>query len=770
MTGVFLSYRKIERSYAPMFADWVLRRRFGAGLVFEAGHENQPGIHFPSSIARWLDQCSVLVVFIDPPWLQDLDLLRNPDDWVRREILHFVEQDKPVLPVLLDGAQMPSSRLLPAEIAPMTKWIGLHMSTKTAHADMERLIGRIEHIAPDLVLAALEEPIAPAAGPAGLLRAEQKLFPFRWRPELEELTGWADSPGGPPVRLVIGPSGAGKTRLALQLCAGLRESGRPTVMLSASATPAALAPLSAATVPFLVVIDDAETRPDAVAAAVGALATASTPARVLLLARTRGDWLERLRDNPDDRIASIVDRIATMRLAPQAPKAGDFATACTVLGHRLGRPVPSVPVSVPLPATLFELQAAALAAFQPDGTAGGTPWSRIAAQERDRWARAAATFGLSRLRRDSLTELMATATIFGADTEPEAQALIEVLRAFRDAPPAEADAGWALVRTMLPGPLPLNPVQPQPLADEIIAQLLRSGYRLTGLLNAVTDDQARTAIIALGRCVAAHPDVGEAVGALLSDAPARLLPLAMTALPAVPEPSVLIARMSEALPRVPTVDLDQLTNALPQRSEALAGFAVELTRRALAARQAAGRADDTTARLSRLLATRLAACGGPATEAVAAARAAVEWFQAPGAERAEAYAALALALDLEPASAPDAKRAGARAIELYRSCATDDRTRAALATALINQVHRSSHDGGLAAEAYEILRSLHEARPHRYRSLYADATDVMAALTRQRATRPGSAAATPVARRGPAGRVPAGARGDAVQSGRDPWR
>jgi len=731
VTGIFLSYRKIERSYAPMFADWVLTQRFGPGLVFEAGHENQPGTHFPGSIGRWLDRCSVLVACIDPPWLQDLHLLRDPRDWVRKEILYFIEHDKPILPILLDGARMPSAGVLPAELAPMTKWIGLPMSTKSAHADMQRLVGRIEHTVPELVLAALQEPAAVAPSPAALLRAEQEVFPFRLRPELSDLVDWSRAPGGPPVRLVIGPSGVGKTRLALRLCAEFRGGGHPAVMLPASATAAALARLSATTVPFLVVIDDAETRPDVVvAAAVRAVAGASTPARILLLARSRGDWLERLHDDPDDRIALVLDQTVAVRLAPPLSAPGDFATACAAVGARLGLPAAPPPADLPRPVTLLELQAAALAALRPDEEAEQAPWPRIAGLERSRWSRAAASFGLSRLRSENLTEIMAAVTVFGAATEPEAEALIGALRAFRGTPVAEADAGQALARTMLPGPLPLNPAQPQPLADEIIAQLLRSGYRLSDLLGAVTDDQARTAIIALGRCLTASPDVGAAVGALLGDAPARLLPLAMTALPAVPEPGGLVSLMHEALLRVPPARLDRLTDALPQRSEALAGFAVELTRRALAERQAAHLADDATARLSRLLATRLAARGAPAAEAVAAARAAVQWFEAPGVERAESFAALALALDLIPASHLEAREAGARSIELYRTVTTDDAARAALATALINQAHRLPHDAGLAAEAYEILRPLHGARPNRYRSLYADATDLLAALTR----------------------------------------
>lgn len=91
MTGVFLSYRGMHHSYAPMFAAWVLRQRFGDGLVFEASHDNEPGVQFADAIGRALDRCAVLVVFVNRHWRENRDLLADENDWVRREILHFLD-------------------------------------------------------------------------------------------------------------------------------------------------------------------------------------------------------------------------------------------------------------------------------------------------------------------------------------------------------------------------------------------------------------------------------------------------------------------------------------------------------------------------------------------------------------------------------------------------------------------------------------------------------------------------------------------------------
>ncbi|MET7401366.1 hypothetical protein ABZS66_48590, partial [Dactylosporangium sp. NPDC005572] len=523
------------------------------------------------------------------------------------------------------------------------------------------------------------------------------------------------------------------TRLALRLGDRLRAAGHPAVLLPAGTAPKALVPLAATTTRCLVVLDDAHTRPDTVAAAVRAVATGGSAARILLLARSSGDWLDRLRDDPDDRIADVLDRAGADRLEPPATVPGDFATARAALARRLGLDAP--PGGAPPPATtLIELQAAALADLV-GGPAGASPWARLAEVERSRWVRAATGFGLPRLTGREADELMAAVSLFGADTDATAEALLASLRAFNGAPVADRDAGLALARTMLPGPRPLNPLAPAPLADEIVARLLRRGYRLADLAGVIGPDQARAALVGLGRGLAANPDLGGPVSDLLATAPARFMPAAMTAVAVVPDPRPLAAAMIGSVPAVPLDALEPLVDALPQRSDVLAPFAAELTARALAARRAAGPDDAGTARLARLLAVRLAALGDHtrAAEAVTAARSAVAWLKAAGsdeAELAEAYAALALAHDLgregDPGEAEAAASAGARAIGLLRPL-TGERAEGALVTALVNQVHRR-HERALAEEAYAVAVRLHVARPTRFRSLLADAADNLAVL------------------------------------------
>lgn len=753
MPGIFLSYRNIERSYAPMLVDRELSRRFGPENVFQAGRSNLPAVHFPTEIDRWVDECDLLIALIDRPWVgEDLRLLREPGDWVRREIARALEQGKRLLPVLLDGAEMPRTAELPADIAPLTRNIALRMRPRTVDTDLLRLIGEVEQLVPELVLATLMDPAPPknASGPA-LLRAEHEVLPFRHRRELGLLAEWCSASAEPPVKLVVGALGAGKTRLGLRLAAQMRASGRPGGLLSVTARAESLDRLGEIGSPCLVVLDDAEARPLQVRAALRSLAAApQAPARLLLLARSGGDWLDGLRDDADDAVADLVDRIVPLSLALPRPAEEDFATACGAFARHLGLPLPPLPSDRPETPTLLELQAAALThVLSPDAPLD-RPLRRILGLERAYWREAGTAFGLPVSSDRVLAEVMAAVTLFGADSEPEADRLLTSLRAFRRGPLHAVDSCRDFLRTVLPGPAPLNPLQPEQLAQEFVAEFLDSDHRLADVLDGVSDEQARRALRNLGRCLERHPRISGPVEDLLAAAPGRLLPLAMTVLPSVPQPQLLVSAMSGALGRTPEGELTAVVDALPLRSDALARFAVDATERALGARDAdAG--DVTTARLARRLSVRLTYLGERPSDAVEAARSAVRTLSAltvgesarvesvaagsVDAELAEAYAALALALDLDPSSRDEAVAVGGTAVAQYRALPDGDRHGAALATALHNQSIRLRRVRAMpvalaaATEARRLVEPLHAERPTRFRSLYADVLDNLSILT-----------------------------------------
>ena len=121
---IFLSYR---RSDAPGYAGRIydrLNQRF-RGRVFRDVEGIKPGADFVKELNQRMGQCRALVVVIGPRWLGQ-DGPRGPriaddDDWVRIEVGSAVKRGLAVFPVLVQGAKMPTTQDVPADLAAFTQ-------------------------------------------------------------------------------------------------------------------------------------------------------------------------------------------------------------------------------------------------------------------------------------------------------------------------------------------------------------------------------------------------------------------------------------------------------------------------------------------------------------------------------------------------------------------------------------------------------------------------------------------------------------------------
>ena len=151
------------------------------------------------------------------------------------------------------------------------------------------------------------------ARPSRLLMARLELVPFAGRAGLlEELSGWLGDAGPASVRLVHGPGGQGKSRLAAEFARrrpdgwlGWQARQAPSAD-HARDIPDAHPQSPAGTAGLLVVVDYADrwAPPRLLEAIIGLYATArrlpgSVPLRVLLLARAAGFWWEALTQRLD---------------------------------------------------------------------------------------------------------------------------------------------------------------------------------------------------------------------------------------------------------------------------------------------------------------------------------------------------------------------------------------------------------------------------------------------------------------------------------------
>ncbi|GII85419.1 hypothetical protein Ssi03_34090 [Sphaerisporangium siamense] len=344
-----------------------------------------------------------------------------------------------------------------------------------------------EALGPGAVLESVEfagPPRVAASSPAYLLRADAQTVRFRSRVrELVSLTRWCDG-GGLRVRLLTGPGGQGKTRLAEELCQRLEQTPDPGPRVEerwfttwwndrpAGGGHGRSRALERPDGPVLVVLDYAETRPDVVAEVVGLAhraAAAGATVRVLLLARSAGDWWQRLMES-DGLLEQVLDGALVEELAPLETEPGavpvaydealaDLDAALTTMGwpHHPPSAVPPLDDRAAGrftgPGAALSLQMNALAALlgedaEPEpatGTRGpvnsprppdppvepgegvgpGGPVEEVILRhERRYWRNSARHHGLT-LTDLTLRRAVAVATLCGASGEDQAVALLE---------------------------------------------------------------------------------------------------------------------------------------------------------------------------------------------------------------------------------------------------------------------------------------------------------------------------------------------------------
>jgi nucleoside phosphorylase len=316
-----------------------------------------------------------------------------------------------------------------------------------ARASAECLLWFLREHVPTELAAGFDDLLAPgtlplpsrAPAPSVLLNARYTVMPWYevGRSEiLADLDGWADDPAHEvAVQLVHAEGGSGKTRLAIEWVR--RRRGRHDVAGFLHQDPGDrwLERLCSLGPPVLVVIDYAESRADLEAllervAAFAAPAGSRRRVRVLLLARSDGDWWAALlRRRPA--ISALLGDREPVKLSPLAATAAEreavFVAASMTFGAVQRRP-PVLHPPIKLDDARFErvlyLHMAALAAVEGVAFDAGSLMDVILDHEERFWisegiARHAVTAHVSLAR-----QLVAAATLRGGlTTREEAQAM-----------------------------------------------------------------------------------------------------------------------------------------------------------------------------------------------------------------------------------------------------------------------------------------------------------------------------------------------------------
>jgi predicted ATPase/class 3 adenylate cyclase len=146
MSFIFVSYR---RSDAPAHAGRIydrLAERLGKDSVYMDLDSTVPGADFADVIEQTIAQCDALIAVIGRDWVSALRPSRRArhadgsEDWVRREIAAALARNIRVIPVLVQGAKMPSSAELPDDIKGLARRHAIELSETAWSAQLGLLM------------------------------------------------------------------------------------------------------------------------------------------------------------------------------------------------------------------------------------------------------------------------------------------------------------------------------------------------------------------------------------------------------------------------------------------------------------------------------------------------------------------------------------------------------------------------------------------------------------------------------------------------------
>ncbi|MEU2026201.1 tetratricopeptide repeat protein [Streptomyces sp. NPDC016469] len=456
-----------------------------------------------------------------------------------------------------------------------------------------------------------------AASPAVLLQAGWQTVPFHGRDELlTDLRTWSGR-GGFGAWLLHGSGGQGKTRLAHHLAGLLAADNWAVLWPRSDADASQLRELRDVVKPLLIVLDYAETRTGQLTALIEAAADhpGTTPFKVLLLARTDGDWwtqarsATRLNEDYLDDVPSVL--LAPLEQAP-GPRAQAYRTAARALAGALprvrdlaGHDWPAAADSLPTPrldqdafANALTLQMTALADLLDTAIADSdattvltaeraqTVEDRLLWHERRYWQHGATALGLApALSSGTLETALAAAHLVGAANREQADQTWSRLPALADQPRDRRDLVTAWIAALYPPAAPGRPwgaLQPDRLAERHIGRILNAHPAIAEHLIDGADDTQTAQLLTVYSRAAAHPVFNGRLDAhltrLCTHLPAELASHVIAAAVQADHPQPFITALNALVtdPDAAPDDLNNLHSRFPRSTQRLFRTATRL--------------------------------------------------------------------------------------------------------------------------------------------------------------------------------------------------
>lgn len=146
---VFINYRRALSLKDAQLLHARLQRQFGQAGVFLDVSGLDGGDHWLHTLERHLNASVAMVALIAPGWANAINeqgdrRLDNPNDFVRFELARAFARPIPVLPVLVDGAEMPDVAELPSNLLPLSFPQAMLLRSASFEDDAEKIGKRLK--------------------------------------------------------------------------------------------------------------------------------------------------------------------------------------------------------------------------------------------------------------------------------------------------------------------------------------------------------------------------------------------------------------------------------------------------------------------------------------------------------------------------------------------------------------------------------------------------------------------------------------------------
>lgn len=149
--SVFIDYRREDTAgHAGRLYD-RLSHEFGMDQVFRDVDTIEPGVDFVNAIQAAMRRSDAYICLIGPRWLGSTDVdgrrrIDNADDFVRLTLASALASGIPVIPVLVDGARMPTEAELPEDVRALVRRNALELTDTRWESDVGRLVTVLESL------------------------------------------------------------------------------------------------------------------------------------------------------------------------------------------------------------------------------------------------------------------------------------------------------------------------------------------------------------------------------------------------------------------------------------------------------------------------------------------------------------------------------------------------------------------------------------------------------------------------------------------------